>query len=1015
MDQYSRIVDLWQSYEVLSAADLDKYLDSFRILFAFHSGKIENDEITYNDTREIFENGRVVSYTGSPRALFEQQNQKLCYEFLKVKIVKKEPLSMEQVREIHRVLTSGTYDERRYIEKEERPGEFKKYDYVTGIHEVGSVVDSVENDLMDLIAEVNEYEGGDVLKAAAYLHAKFEFIHPFADGNGRVGRALMNYYLMTHNHPPLTVYDEDKKLYYECLQKYDEAEELNPLYEFLKFEMEKTWDKVLALSDGVKTERKSLLEKCPIDLKVEGTMENTGRRDALQHNARLLTTLLDVSNLVSSTMDLQPLLEAILDKLKSIIEYKNAKIFTVSGTQVKIIAHRSELTVEQESYFPFPLGMKLVLDKKPVVIDDLYAEDELAVTFRNNMGKYMESVFKGVHCWMSLPMVAKDKVIGVLTLDHNTAGFYKAHHIELGAAFANQAAIEYENAKLYNETVKKADEIKTMFNIQQAITSRLELDAVLKLIADEARRLSNAHSTAVFLVDGEELVLSVFSGEHHNGLIGLRLPTHDSAIGESLLQKESIILEYSQLEQRPEHELIATTEMHTCLCVPLLAGSRAVGVIAAFSRNEGEFDSEDERIFNMFAPSAVIGIENARLYQEEIRRHLDDEQRRHVAEGLRDILAVLNSNRSLDEILDFLIREAARLLHTDSAALYRLHSDKNTLVLEAACGLPHLTPEVTSGNIGVGVLGKAFMGRKPVVKTDISELDSMLNGISDADNHLDWLRANCAGLIAVPLICKDEVYGGIALYIKKDEKQPKHNISKEDIDLAMTFADQAALAIDNTRLRKQAEDMAVAAERNRLARDLHDAVTQTLFSASLIAEVLPRIWERSREDGLKRLDELRQLTRGALAEMRTLLFELRPATLVEAPLEELLRQLSEAITGRARVPVTLNINGTVRLPTEVKIAFYRIAQEALNNIAKHSGAQKATVELKVNEDKQLGIIIAEMFVTDDGRGFEPGKVTSEHFGIGIMRERAEATGAKLKVDSKAGRGTTIELEWVGSK
>jgi Fic family protein len=258
LELYSQAVKLWQSYKIASAEDLDKCLDSFRILFAFHSGKIENEEITYHDTREIFENGRVVGYTGSPRALFEQQNQKLCYEFLKEKIIKREPLSIELVKEIHRVLTGGTYDERKLIANEERPGEFKKHDYVTGVHEVGSAAKDVENDLTELIAEVNAYEGEDVLKAAAYLHARFEYIHPFADGNGRVGRTLMNYYLMIHNHPPLIVYDEDKRLYYECLQKYDETEDLKSLYEFLKFETEKTWEKALALAEGIKQERKGL-------------------------------------------------------------------------------------------------------------------------------------------------------------------------------------------------------------------------------------------------------------------------------------------------------------------------------------------------------------------------------------------------------------------------------------------------------------------------------------------------------------------------------------------------------------------------------------------------------------------------------------------------------------------------------------------------------------------------------------------------------------------------------------
>lgn len=258
LKRYNQVIGLWQSYKIASAAHLDKYLDNFRVLFAFHSGKIENEEITYHDTREIFENGRIVNFSGNPRTLLEQQNQKLCYEMIKEKIVKKEPLTVELVKEIHRALTEGTYDERRYIENEERPGEFKKHDYVTGLHEVGSAVEDVETDLMELIAEVNPYQGADVLKAAAYFHVKFEFIHPFSDGNGRVGRTLMNYYLMVHNHPPLIIYDEDKRIYYECLRKYDEAEDLNSLYEFFRYETEKTWAKALTLKDGMKPKRKGL-------------------------------------------------------------------------------------------------------------------------------------------------------------------------------------------------------------------------------------------------------------------------------------------------------------------------------------------------------------------------------------------------------------------------------------------------------------------------------------------------------------------------------------------------------------------------------------------------------------------------------------------------------------------------------------------------------------------------------------------------------------------------------------
>jgi Fic family protein len=141
LNKYDQAVELWCSYNINTVSDLDKYLDNFRILFAYHSGKIENNEITLHDTREIFENGKVLNYTGSPRTLFEQQNQKLCFEALKEKILRKDVIDIELVKEVHQILTSGTYDERRYMGNDERSGEFKKHDYITGMHEVGSPVD----------------------------------------------------------------------------------------------------------------------------------------------------------------------------------------------------------------------------------------------------------------------------------------------------------------------------------------------------------------------------------------------------------------------------------------------------------------------------------------------------------------------------------------------------------------------------------------------------------------------------------------------------------------------------------------------------------------------------------------------------------------------------------------------------------------------------------------------------------------------------------------------------------
>jgi PAS domain S-box-containing protein len=207
-------------------------------------------------------------------------------------------------------------------------------------------------------------------------------------------------------------------------------------------------------------------------------------------------------------------------------------------------------------------------------------------------------------------------------------------------------------------------------------------------------------------------------------------------------------------------------------------------------------------------------------------------------------------------------------------------------------------------------------------------------------------------------------------------------------------------------LERRVSEQAIAAERNRLARDLHDAVSQTLFSTSLIAEVLPRLWERNPIEGRRRLEEVRQLTRGALAEMRTLLLELRPAALVEADLGDLLRQLGEATAGRARVQVEVEVERTCALCADVKVALYRIAQEALNNVAKHASANRALVSLRCEEDK------VALRVCDDGCGFDTCSVPSDRFGLSNMRERAEAVGAVLAVESEIGKGTEVRAIWM---
>src|SRR6266542_5293126 len=378
------------------------------------------------------------------------------------------------------------------------------------------------------------------------------------------------------------------------------------------------------------------------------------------------------------------------------------------------------------------------------------------------------------------------------------------------------------------------------------------------------------------------------------------------------------------------------------------------------------------------------------------------ERRRQVAEGLRDILTILNSNRPLDEILDSILAQACRLLGTDAGVVYHLQEPGGLLSAQVARGL-HADDVATTIPVGWGSLGKAVLNRQLVVAshvlTDRAEAhDPVLDAQQSA--RLTALFRRYGAVLAVPLMIKDDIYGAIALYYY----QP-HEFTREETELAVALGDQAALAIENARLRTQAERMAVAAERSRLARDLHDAVTQTLFSTCLIADVLPRLWERDQQEGRRRLDELRLLTRGALAEMRALLLELRPAALAEVELGELLRLLAEAISGRARVPITVTLDGQCVLPPDVQVAMYRIAQEALNNVARHANASQVAVWLCCRADA------IELRISDDGWGFDPINVAPGHLGLSIMRERAETLGAALQIISQPGAGAQVAIVW----
>ena len=409
------------------------------------------------------------------------------------------------------------------------------------------------------------------------------------------------------------------------------------------------------------------------------------------------------------------------------------------------------------------------------------------------------------------------------------------------------------------------------------------------------------------------------------------------------------------------------------------------------------------RVKNIRVNSRKLEIEVEERTQELKHRTHESERRQQELEALYRADAELHRLLNLDQVLQTLVDIVVNILQADKSSLMVWDKEHERLVIQAAHGFRPETLAQMSFTPGVGTVGRMVKTGELVIVEDVHADALIAQQFPIA--KLEGIRS----FMLVPIEVGGEVFG----VFSADYLEPR-SFGSDERRLFVALAQRAALAIDTAQLYEHQKEAVVLEERNRLARDLHDAVTQTLFSASLIAEALPTSWNKDQSTGKQLLQELQLLTRGALAEMRTLLLELRPAALLETNLGDLMRQLAEAATGSEGIPVAINIKGEIcKLPPNVHIALYRIAQEALNNITKHAGANQASVSLSCEQHPSLAEIKIQLGISDDGRGFDINTVSADRMGLCNMRERAQNIDAALTIQSKPGRGTEVIVIWEG--
>ena len=416
--------------------------------------------------------------------------------------------------------------------------------------------------------------------------------------------------------------------------------------------------------------------------------------------------------------------------------------------------------------------------------------------------------------------------------------------------------------------------------------------------------------------------------------------------------------------------------------------------------------------------SAVRDVSRHVLADQRLNQRVEARTREQSA--LLEISHVLASTLELQPVL--ILEQLREIIEYTHAGLFGLTD--SALVALAVRGPQQLERAVPFQVRlqGPETLAALFNGHRPIRIADVRSpepaaefLRTLLNGTAAA-----LLEGVCAWMW-VPLAVKGRIIGGLGVAHAHQDYFTAHHAA-----LALSMADQVAITMVNAELYEQARALSALQERQRLARNLHDAVNQSLFSAGLIAEVLPRLWELDPAEARQSLEDLRRLTRGALAEMRELLAELRPSVLTDSSLGDLLRQLASAFTGRTNVPVRVAIAGEHVLSPGIQVALYRICQEALNNIAKHAGASRVEISLDYDAgvaQAPLSLALAgvppmiavdsvELRIRDDGQGFDLAQPAgSGHYGLGMMSERAEAAGARLTATSSPGQGTEISVHW----
>ena len=720
-------------------------------------------------------------------------------------------------------------------------------------------------------------------------------------------------------------------------------------------------------------------------------IENARRYEQARRRAEQIALVARIGRTLTANLPLDELLQSAADAIHELLGFENIGIPLIDPAEPSVMVLRAfgggyRSAVGGEHYLPIGAGIMgaAAQTRQVQLVNDVAADPRYI----------LPPGAANIRAELAVPILSGEQVLGVLNAESSQR--FSVEDAATLEIVADHLAAPIVNARLFEAERRRIARIAAINRIGRLITSSLSLleihQTAVEAIADELR-FDHVASGLIDPADPEMLVLLAQAGAGSARMpAGYRQSIHDGVIGTAVRARQRVLI--NDVAGDPRYlAALGSSAIRAELAVPISIGGRLLGVLNVESgRPIGHDDADGVEII---ADQLAVAIENARLFADT-QAALDTTRLLYETSRSTSIAMSLEA-----VVAAYLEQVAARGRHACSVVLHDADAAGQSVgatihgVWSPQAGL---SLAETREPYAAQIFAPSLEAGMTIAIADVTR-----DPLVPASLGARLLARGSAAIALIPLMVRGQRIGMVSLVAPRP-----HTWSEAELRPYQITAALLAAAIDSRRqhllLAERGQQLAVLEERRRLARELHDSVTQSLFSMSLLAQALPELWEIDQGEAREGLRQIRDLTRGALAEMRALLVELRPAALAEQGLAHAIREHVAAFQRRTGLSVALDAAGEHPLPEPVEQAFFRIAQEALANVARHARARHVRVTLRGRAPVRLQI-------ADDGQGFPLEQVGDGRFGLLSMRERAEAAGAWLQVRSAPDQGTEIVVEW----